>query len=186
MAFVYRYIDLESQEVVYIGKVKGEKDTWNDPLRRRHEQHMRDEWYKKNADNLVMQFIEVDSHADADILETWLISQYGTGQLVNVSKTGWGKSGIDLWPQVTGKWRTYQRGCAQSRDALYALAGMLYETTEGLEYNVDSSLGMFSEMVRDIVMEKKKANRLSRYDEQDEFLRTQTMAKPGKTNGVDG
>ena len=36
-----------------------------------------------------MQFVELDSHTDADILETWLINFYDTGQLINISKTGW-------------------------------------------------------------------------------------------------
>ena len=65
MAFVYRYIDLNAQEVVYIGKVTKGGDLDQDPLLRRHQQHTREDWYKKNADNLVMQFIEVESHADA-------------------------------------------------------------------------------------------------------------------------
>ena len=110
MAFVYRYIDLEAQEVVYIGKVAGEKDVYIDPLKRRHEQHTREKWYQENSDNLVMQFIEVKSHADADILETWLISKYGTGQLLNKAKTGWGESALDLSPMLYGRWKTYQRG----------------------------------------------------------------------------
>ena len=171
MAFIYRYIELEAQEVVYIGKVKSgnHKDMY--PLQRRHEQHKRAPWYKKNADNLVMQFIETKSHADADILETWLISQYATGQLANISKTGWGASEFDLWPVIFGRWRTYQRGCQQNEDALYETAKILYNTTEGLTFNVDSSLGMFCELVKDIVKEREKAVRLSRYDEQDEFIR---------------
>lgn len=174
MAFVYRYIDLNAQEVVYIGKVTKGGDIDPDPLLRRHQQHTREDWYKKNADNLVMQFIEVESHADADILETWLISKYGTGQLVNVSKTGWGESKIDMWALTLGHWRTYQRGCGQSQDALYKAANMLYKLTEGLQYNVDSSLGIFCDMIKDIVNEKTKVDRLSRYDEQDIFRRPMT------------
>lgn len=172
MAFVYRYIDLSANEVIYVGKVTKERDIGYDPLRRRHEQHMREEWYKKNADNIVMQFIEVDTHADADIIETWLISQYGTGQLVNISKTGWGESKIDLWPMLFGRWRTFQRGCVQGREALYDAAEMLYKTTEGLEFNVESSLGMFVNMIKDITNEKSKVEKLSRYNEQEMFKRS--------------
>lgn len=179
MPFVYRYIDVEAQEVVYIGKVTGFKDLYNDPLRNRHEQHKREEWYKKNKNNLIMQFIETESHADADILETWLISKYGTGQLVNKAKTTWGESKIDMWSLTAGHWKTYQRGCNQSIKALYDVAEQLYKYTEGLEYNVDSGLGMFCGMVKDIVNEKSKVSRLSRYDEQEDFMRAKTMENKG-------
>lgn len=172
MPFVYRYIDLEAHQVVYVGKVTKDREGNNNPIQRRHEQHMREEWHKKNSNNLIMQYIEVHSHADADILETWLISQYGaTGQLFNVSKNSWGISDIDLWPVVTGKWRTYQRGCGQAKEAIYHAAEVLYQMTEGLEYNVNSSTGVFMDMIRDIVSEKAKVERLSRYDEQDDFMR---------------
>ena len=173
MAYVYRYINLESREVIYIGKVKGTRDNWCDPLRARHEQHMREDWYKENAENIIMQFIEIESHADADILETWLISKYGTGQLLNKAKTGWGESRIDLWAQTVGHWRTYQKGCSQSMEAINEAANILYRVSEGLEYNVDTALSMFNEMIRETVSEKSKICRLSRFDEQEDFLRTQ-------------
>ena len=42
---------------------------------------------------------------------------------------------------------------------------------------MDSSLGIFCDMIKDIVSEKNKADRLSRYDEQDDFRRSKTKAK---------
>ena len=62
----------------------------------------------------------------------------------------------------------------QSREALYDVAEHLYKYTDGLEYNVNSGLGMFCDMIKDIVNEKTKVNRLSRYDEQEDFMRSKT------------
>ena len=109
MPYVYRYIDVTKQEVCYVGKVTHCKDVGYDPLTRRHEQHKREEWYKAIGDqNILFQFIETESHTDADILETWLINYYcGSGQLVNKGKIEWGKSNIDLNPYISGKWVTY-------------------------------------------------------------------------------
>ena len=109
MPYVYRYIDMTKQEVCYVGKVTHYKDIGYDPLARRHEQHKREEWYKKIGDrNILFQFIETDSHTDADILETWLINYYcGSGHLINKGKMEWGKSNIDLLPYISGKWVTY-------------------------------------------------------------------------------
>ena len=98
MAYVYRYIDMNKRECVYVGKVMGDADIFFDPLERRHKQHSYDAWYKEiGGENLLLQFIHVPTHADADILETYFISQYeDTGQLKNKAKVGWGKSGVVL------------------------------------------------------------------------------------------
>ena len=177
VAFVYRYIDLEAQEVVYIGKVTKGCDADYNPLRRRHEQHMREEWYTRNADNLVMQFIEVGSHADADILETWLISKYGTGQLVNISKSGWGESRIDMWALTRGRWRTLQK----NSEAGYEGAEMLYELMggDGLPSDYDSPRGLFCSILKDMVREKDKVRRLSQCNEQGDFIRTKAKEPDG-------
>ena len=170
MPYVYRYIDLESEKVVYIGKVIGAKDVGYDPLRNRHEQHCREEWYKKNEDNLIMQFIEVKTHTDADILETYLINFYDNGQLINKAKTGWGKCSIDLYTVIAGNWRTYGRGCNQTSDAAREALETLYRTTEGIRYNVDTALNIFCGAIKNIEREHDKVDRLSRYDEQMLFL----------------
>lgn len=106
MAYVYRYIDMNKRECVYIGKVMGDADIYVNPLERRHEQHKRDDWYKEIGDeNLLLQFTRVPTHADADILETYLISQYeDTGQLKNKAKVGWGKSCV---VSTIIKWENY-------------------------------------------------------------------------------
>ena len=109
MPYIYRYIDLGKKECVYVGKVTRHKDIGYDPLGDRHRQHTREQWYKDiGKDNLLLQYIELDSHTDADILETWLISYYNhTGQLQNKAKVGWGKSAIDLSKHIHNLWKNY-------------------------------------------------------------------------------
>lgn len=177
MPYIYRYIDIEKEEVVYVGKVTRYKDCQAayDPLRNRHEQHCREKWYKDNEDNLVMEWIEVENPCDADILETWLINFYDTGQLVNKAKVGWGKSSIDLWPVVSGRWTVYGKGYSMNDDSVRKLANdlviSLSKWTEGYTVNLDSNLDYFVEKVKGIRKEWAKAQRLSRYDAQDLFLR---------------
>lgn len=123
----------------------------------------------------MLQYIEC-SHTDADILETWLINLYGeTGQLVNISKMGWGKSSIDLYPIYGGKWRNYGQNRGQNAEEIYKmlvpLAENLYKWTEGLEINVENYLDIFCNRVREISKDLKKTYNLSRYDMQDDFLR---------------
>ena len=50
MAYVYRYINLEAKEVVYIGKVTKDHDVGFDPLLNRHRQHRGEKWYKEIGD----------------------------------------------------------------------------------------------------------------------------------------
>ena len=177
MPYVYRYIDIQKEEVVYVGKVTKfpDRQACYDPLRNRHEQHCREDWYKENEDNLIMEFIEFDNPCDADILESWLINFYDTGQLVNKAKTGWGKSAIDLWPIVSGRWRIFGLNSGMRDEEIRSKANELVDTlkryTEGYTVNVDSQLTYFCEQVKKIQREWKKAHRISRYDAQDLFLR---------------
>lgn len=109
MAYVYRYINLDAREVVYIGKVKGDEF---ENLIRRHKQHKREDWYKENKNNIIMQYAEVPTAADADILETIEIAYYAdTNQLINKDKTSWGSPQLFLDGAgiLESRWRTY--GC---------------------------------------------------------------------------
>lgn len=174
MPYIYRYIDLEKEEVVYIGKVTKFNDVGYDPLRNRHEQHCREDWYKNN-DNLVMQFIELKNQCDADILETWLINFYDTGQLLNKAKCGWGRSNIDMWPIVSNQWRTYGKNTDMNNDEIqgivYELVYALRRETEGYTVNIETGLQHLCDSVRKVHSKWKKAQRLSRFDEQQLFLR---------------
>ena len=171
MPYIYRYIDLEKQETIYVGKVTGFKDMWNDPLTRRHRQHERDEWYKANPDNIIMQFIEINSNTDADILETWLINFYDSEQLYNKSKTKMGKSALNLYESIFGRWQTYGLDSEKTVEELrYALSRMI-ERTDGLQYDVDISLKLFCDTVKEIKLDQDKANRLKLCGSQSEYLR---------------
>lgn len=177
MAYIYRYIDLKKEEVCYVGKITKFKDNWNNPLANRHKQHKGEEWYKDIGDeNLLLQYIELDSHTDADILETWLINYYcPTGQLVNKAKMDWGKSNIDLYPVFYGRWRNYGQNKEMNKEKIYAALGPviddLLRESNGLEYDLDFALDYFNERVREMATDLRKSYRISRYDAQDDFLR---------------
>lgn len=100
MSFVYRYIDPVSNKTIYIGKVKGEITTEENPLIRRHSQHRRDSWYH---DELILAYIECSNHCDADILETYFISKYNTEYLKNVQKADWGISELNISDKLNWK-----------------------------------------------------------------------------------
>lgn len=171
MAFVYRYIDLKKEETIYIGKVKSSVSCGLEPLEQRHAQHKREKWYKDNENSIIMQFVELDSHTDADILETWLINFYDTGQLINISKTGWGKSKLWLYEAVFGRWRTYGQGCNQKQRRIEGAVKTLERMTEGYRFNIDVGIAQFTATLHEIVADDNKANLLSRYNLQDDFKR---------------
>lgn len=84
ICFVYRY--LKKDRVVYVGITNN--------LRARRSQHFAD--IDKDRD-LKLEFVAVPSRADADIMETYLISVWSPE--FNTAKTDWGKSelvGCDL------------------------------------------------------------------------------------------
>lgn len=177
MGYLYRYIDIDKEEVIYVGKVMGMKDVGFDPLTRRHEQHKRDDWYKTTGEhNIVMQYIEC-SASDADILETWLINFYApTGQLYNKEKADWGESKIDLYPLIFGKWKNYKGALdikENIKDRLYGLVENLYRQTEGLAYHLEADLENFCESVKNISKEISKTNKFNRFNTNDEFKRSE-------------
>lgn len=175
MPYLYRYIDLEKQEVVYAGKVTKYNDVGYNPLKNRHEQHCREDWYKASKDNLIMEFIEFDNACDVDILETWLINFYDTGQLVNKAKTGWGKTSFDLWSSVENRWVVYGLDRSMNGQNIRGLANDLIDSlqkyTEGYTVNIDFKLNYFCDNVRDVQKELEKSSRLARCDTQGLFLR---------------
>ncbi len=79
-SYVYKY---ESNGIpVYIGIT--------DNMKRRVSQHKNDKL--KVINNPKIQFIKVENRADAEAMETYLISKYDTGSYFNVSKTKKGKA----------------------------------------------------------------------------------------------
>lgn len=111
MSYVYRYVDAEKGECIYVGKVNGCKDFGCDPLSSRHNQHKRDDWYKNHggAENVFMEYCELKTAAEADIVETAMIAFYsGTGQLENKAKIWGEQSVLDItnliWIPYGSKW----------------------------------------------------------------------------------
>ena len=189
MAYVYRYIDLDKGEVVYVGKVTKHKDYKYDPLRLRHEQHMREDWYKAGK-NIVMQYVELNSHADADILETWLINYYDADQLVNKSKTGWGKCSFDLSSLLFGRWRTFGLNTGSNEDEATRIVSdmvrVLFKYSEGLNYNLDRQIEMMNDQIRHIAEEKRRAYLLSRFDSQEDYKRGDRNDAEGTDQKIPG
>ena len=180
MPYVYRYIDLNKEEVVYIGKVTTYYDKDNtciyDGLVKRHSQHKREEWYGKIGDeNLLLQYIQVGTHSDADILETWLINYYDTGQLFNKAKLGWGEPGIDLYPCISGRWRNFRQGAISNTEEVTAIVRKIVDSfirrTEGMSFNIETGLEWLCDDIREIRGDMVKASRISRFDAQYDFRR---------------
>ena len=86
-AFVYVYIDKNTDLPVYIGKVNAGKS-----LDSRINQHRHDFWFDDRKQEIY--FTPVESSATADMLETALINYYKDQDvpLMNIAKTTWGKS----------------------------------------------------------------------------------------------
>lgn len=178
MPYVYRYIDLQKEEVCYVGKVTTYEDlgTAYNGLVKRHSQHKTDDWYKKiGGENLLLQYIRLESHTDADIFETWLIQYYDTGQLYNIAKTGWGKPSIDLSLCIFGKWRNFRQNAFENQEEIYkqllCISEGLWKQTEGLVFNVDYALNSFNTKVKELQNDLVKAHKISRFDMQEDFKR---------------
>lgn len=79
---VYRYIDIYTNEIVYVGIVTDSN------LPTRHKAHCRDNWYKDGV--YLLEYIEVENKSEAEAIETHLINLYNTGKYYNKAKVGWG------------------------------------------------------------------------------------------------
>lgn len=115
MAFVYRYWDITNgkADVVYIGKVTRKREEAIEGLVERHREHKNDLWYRDiGDDNLVLEWFEIDSDADADILESWYISKLDGPKLNNRAKR-WGPSGIEVKCNHS-RWQTLRSYYEQS------------------------------------------------------------------------
>lgn len=86
-AFVYVYIDKETDLPVYIGKVNA-----GNSLDSRINDHRTDYWYEEN--NQEIYYTPVESSSTADMLETALINYYNDKDvpLKNIAKMTWGPS----------------------------------------------------------------------------------------------
>lgn len=106
MPFVYRYIDISEDQpkVVYVGKVCRNREEPFEALLARHKEHvLNDDWYKEiGGENLTLEYIEVPSSADADILESYYIAKLDSDGLKNKAKR-WGKTHLQIENQFVWK-----------------------------------------------------------------------------------
>jgi hypothetical protein len=97
MQYVYRYV--KNKNVMYVGITNN--------MRRRVREHKQDKL--SSLDGATVQYFAVKTRADAELLETYLINHYKTGEHFNVSKTKKGEVSFlgDLsklpWVEYNGK-----------------------------------------------------------------------------------
>lgn len=83
MEYIYKYVDKESGQPVYVGRAIDRN--WP----RRLDQHKRDEWYEFGKYDVY--FYKVATRTDSESLEAHFISKYGTDQYNNKAKACWGE-----------------------------------------------------------------------------------------------
>ncbi len=97
MSYIYKFTS-PSGEPQYIGKVSADQFQY---LRQRISQHQKD--FGEDANLWSIWFVELPSAADADAIETILISRERPPY--NTSKTSWGKSSV--FPEIHLDWAKY-------------------------------------------------------------------------------
>lgn len=94
MPYIYKYIDVNDEKCKYVG-ISKDKTTFN---RRLKSHKTQDKWYTLGVWRIERAFVE--SECDAQFLEGWLISEYGTGRWYNEQKVNWGKSCLFELPEL--------------------------------------------------------------------------------------
>lgn len=102
MAYVYRYKDMWTNEIHYVGIV------WSKTRRldtRISEHYKNDEWCTNGCYIVEVLDVPIDTRIDAEYYEAHYISLYDTGKFYNKSKTNLGVS--SLIPNNEDKWKYY-------------------------------------------------------------------------------
>lgn len=81
---VYRYIDINDEQIKYIGICN------NGKLPERHRSHMSDDWFRSGE--YVCEYIKFHNRTETEAMESHLISVYGTDKFYNKAKAGWGEA----------------------------------------------------------------------------------------------
>lgn len=96
MQYVYRYLD--GQRTVYVGITNN--------MKRRFSQHKTDKL--GNIHDCKVEFFSVNNRADAELLETYLINKFKTGNFYNVAKANRGD--VSFLDGVEFPWTEYADG----------------------------------------------------------------------------
>lgn len=80
---VYRYTDIEDEQIKYVGIVRKGK------LSNRLQSHETDDEWCKNR-GWFIEYFDCDTQSEAEAFEAHLIALYGTDKYYNVKKAGWG------------------------------------------------------------------------------------------------
>lgn len=83
--YVYKYVDIKDQKVKYVGKTTN--------INKRIKDHERDKWFLNSTYDIY--YIECNTKADMDCLETYFIGYYGSCEYYNVAKN-WGNVTLNL------------------------------------------------------------------------------------------
>lgn len=86
MGCIYRYTDKTDGIIKYVGIV------WSDnrSLAQRVKEHKKEPWYKNGDWEIEYSSKHINSRLDAELLEAYYISLYGTKDWYNISKADWG------------------------------------------------------------------------------------------------
>lgn len=104
MALVYRYVDINDETVKYVGIVWGENRT----IDQRIAEHKKDYWYPFGSWRVEILNEQIDTRAEAESIETHLISLYQTDRYYNVRQARYGVN--KFFPSFDDKWVVYQKG----------------------------------------------------------------------------
>lgn len=86
MGCIYRYIDKTDGIIKYVGIVWSN----NRSLAQRIKEHKKEPWYKNGDWKIEYSSKHINSRLDAELLEAYYISLYGTKDWYNISKADWG------------------------------------------------------------------------------------------------
>lgn len=98
MGYVYRYTDLDDNQIKYVGIVWSDNRT----LEQRIKEHKYNDWWCRDG-RWKIEYItkNIETRTDAEYLESHYIALYETDKWYNVKKSGWGISSFvcsdDIW-----------------------------------------------------------------------------------------
>ena len=102
MAYVYRYKDMWTNEIHYVGIVWSKTRTLSTRI---SEHYKNDEWCRDGCYIVEILDVPIDTRTDAEYYEAHYISLYDTGKFYNKSKVNMGVS--NLIPDNEDKWEFY-------------------------------------------------------------------------------
>lgn len=112
MGYVYRYTDLDDNQIKYVGIVWSDNRTLKQRIR---EHEYNDDWCKGRGWKIEYISENIETRTDAEYLESHYISRFGTGRWYNIAKSGWG---VSSFIKDRDDWQLYDIEREQELDIL--------------------------------------------------------------------